>query len=63
MISDEFDSLLANPESSLFVAGDLDRLCQVGRLSGWALPKLAGLPSSRSAFAGTLETEAAQLRR
>jgi hypothetical protein len=44
MISDELNSFLANQESLLFVAGDPDRLCQVGWLSGWALPKLAGLP-------------------
>jgi hypothetical protein len=44
MISDEFDSFPANPESPLFVAGDLDRFCQVGWPSGWALPKQAGLP-------------------
>jgi hypothetical protein len=37
MISDEFDNFPANPESSLFVAGDLVGLCQVGRLFGWAL--------------------------
>jgi hypothetical protein len=44
MISDEFDSFLANPKSFLFVAGNPDRLCQVGQPFGWALPKLAGLP-------------------
>jgi hypothetical protein len=38
MISDEFNSFLANPESPLFVAGDPDRLRQVSRPSGWALP-------------------------
>jgi hypothetical protein len=43
MIPDEFDSFLANPESPLFVAGDPDRLCRVGWLSGWALLRLAGL--------------------
>jgi hypothetical protein len=37
MISDEFDSFPANPESSLFIAGDLVGLCQVGRLFGRAL--------------------------
>jgi hypothetical protein len=44
MISDEFDSFLANPESPVFVANDPDRLRQVGWPSGWALPKLASLP-------------------
>jgi hypothetical protein len=44
MISDEFDSFPANPESPLFVAGNPDRLRPVGWLFGWALPKLAGLP-------------------
>jgi hypothetical protein len=44
MISDEFDSFPANLESPLFVASDLDRLRQVGWLSSWASPKLAGLP-------------------
>jgi hypothetical protein len=43
MISDEFDSFPANPESLLFVASNSDRLCQVGQLSSWALLKLAGL--------------------
>jgi hypothetical protein len=63
MISDEFNSFPANPESHLFVAGNLDRLCRVGWPSGWALPKLAGLAGSCSAFARTLETEAAQPER
>jgi hypothetical protein len=35
MISDEFNSFLADLESPLFVAGKPERLCQVGRLSGW----------------------------
>jgi hypothetical protein len=38
MISDEFDSFPANPESSLFVAGDPDRLRRVSRPSGWTSP-------------------------
>jgi hypothetical protein len=38
MISDEFNSFPANPESPLFVAGDPDRLCRVGRPSGWTSP-------------------------
>jgi hypothetical protein len=44
MISDEFDSFPANPESSLFVAGDLDRLCRVGQPSGWTFA-VASRPS------------------
>jgi hypothetical protein len=44
MLSDEFDSFPANLESLLFVAGNPDRLRQVGRLSSWTLLKLAGLP-------------------
>jgi hypothetical protein len=63
MISDEFNSFLANLESPLFVAGNPDRLCRVGQPFSWALLKLASLPGSRSAFARTLETEAAQPRR
>jgi hypothetical protein len=62
MISDEFNSFPANPESSLFVVGNLNRLCEVGQLSGRASPKLVGLPGYRSAFAGMLETKAAQPR-
>jgi hypothetical protein len=38
MISDEFDSFPANPESPLFVAGNPDRLRRVGRPSGWTSP-------------------------
>jgi hypothetical protein len=45
MISDEFDSFPANPESPLFVAGNLDRLRRVGWPSGWASLKVASLSS------------------
>jgi hypothetical protein len=38
MISDEFDSFPANPESPLFVAGDPNRLRRVSRPSGWTSP-------------------------
>jgi hypothetical protein len=39
MISDEFNNFLANPESLLFVAGDLVGLRRVGWLFDWALAK------------------------
>jgi hypothetical protein len=43
MISDEFNNFLANPESPLFVAGDLVGLAKLAGCLIGLLLKLAGL--------------------